>query len=318
MGIRSTLRRYGADGPFADPREPHGSPVEGWYWRIALPGHDRVVAVMGGVGQHAGMPWGNVVLALHPEHEDRERVVLAGVEASASKLIVGDALQATRGRLEVAVGDVRLQCRLQPTEALRGRLWGALGPGHLIPGLGQHWTPIELAIVTEGTVVIAGTRIDLAGGRVYHERNWGSAFPRRGWWWGAAHAFDDPALAVAFAGGPLGPRPLPAPTAVVIRTRRGLHRFGLPQHVAAACGPGTWDVEARGIAARARLSGRATDAGLLLSHPAGGRPGEVERLARQHLAGTLDVLLERRASGRWRTELAATSTLVGLEHGLPG
>ena len=49
MGIRSTLRRYGADGPFADPHEPHGSPVEGWYWRIALPGHDRVVAVMGGV-----------------------------------------------------------------------------------------------------------------------------------------------------------------------------------------------------------------------------------------------------------------------------
>ncbi len=317
MGLRSSLRALGADGPFVDPREPHGCPVEGWYWRIALPNDNRVVAVMGGVAIAEGERWGNVVIALHPESADREEVVLDGVHTSAARVTIGSTLKATPGRLSAGVEDVRVDCTLRPLGALRPDLWGALGPGHLIPGLAQHWSPIELALVERGTLAIGDTVVDLAGGRVYHERNWGSSFPQRGWWWGAAHAFADPECAVAFAGGALGPRPAPAPTALVVRTRRALHRLALPQVVHADVREGAWEIDARGVTTRVRVRADAADQGLLLSHPTGGPPGTVERRARQHLAGHLAVVLERRAIGRWRTDWQDESGLVGLEYGFP-
>ncbi len=317
MGVRTALRRLGADGLFADPNAPHGSPVEGWYWRIALPDAGRVIAVMGGIGIHGGSAWGNVVLALHPEHEDRERVVLADVRAASGGIVIGDALSATAGTLRAAVDDVRVDCAFGDLWPLRPGLWGALGPGHLVPGLGQHWTPISTALIARGEAVIGGTRIDLTGGRVYHERNWGGAFPRRGWWWGAAHAFDDPFAAVAFAGGALGPSPAPAPTAIVVRTRRGLVRLGPPQLVRVEVGDRTWSADARGVTARVRLEARADDAGLLLSHPAGGSPGSVERLARQHLDGHVEATVERRGRGRWRVDWTGACGLAGLERGTP-
>jgi hypothetical protein len=272
---------------------------------------------MGGIGIHAGTPWGNVVLALHPEHQDREQVVLEGVRAASAGMAIGDALTATAGTLRAAVGDVRVDCSLGDIQPLRPALWGALGPGHLVPGLGQYWTPISTAVVERGETVIGDSRVDLAGGRVYHERNWGGTFPRRGWWWGAAHGFDDPRVAVAFAGGALGPRPAPAPTAIVARTRRGLVRLGPPQIVRTDVGDRTWSVDARGVTARIRLDARADDAGLLLSHPAGGPPGTVERLARQHLDGHVEATVERRGGGRWRVEWAGACRLAGLERGTP-
>lgn len=314
MGLLARYRAAGADLPFGHPDEPHRCAVEGWYWRAVLPDDGRVVAVMVGIADAGGSPWANLVLALHPEDEDIESIIVDGVGADRHAVRVGEAGRTTAGTVDVAVAGTRVRWRTHRIGDLRGSLWGALGPGHLIPGLGQHWTPRWLGLVEEGVLERAGERIDLAGARVYHERNWGAAFPRHGWWWGAAHAFDDPAVAVAFAGGTLRPG-LPAPTALTLRTREGLLAAAPPRIVRADCGTGRWLVEARGPTVRVRLVGEADGVGLHLSHPAGPTPGDVERLARQHLDGRVEVVAERRSRGGWRTTFAGTSDYAGLEAG---
>jgi tocopherol cyclase len=275
-----------------------------------------VVAVMIGIARAPEGTWANLVLAAHPLGVDVDAVVPAGVIVDRHALRLGDSGWATRGGLSVVAGDAAASWRIGAASTFRGALWGALGPGHLVPGLGQHWTPRWTGLITEGTMRIAGEEIDLAGGRVYHERNWGSVFPRYGWWWGAAHAFDDPEIALAFAGGPLHPA-APAPSAVILRTRHGLVRLAPPQRVAVACGGGSWSVAARGAGTRLRVEASAPGTGLLLSHPAADYVGHVERLARQHLDGTLAFVLERRARGGWRVAASGTSELVGLELGDP-
>ena len=314
MGLLDRYRAAGADLPFGHPDEPHRCAVEGWYWRAVLPNEGRVIAVMVGIADAGGSPWANLVLALHPEDQDFERIVTDGVGADRHAVRVGEAGRTTNGTVDVTVGDMRVRWRTRRVGDLRGTLWGALGPGHLIPGLGQHWTPRWIGIVEEGVVERGGERLDLAGARVYHERNWGAAFPRHGWWWGAAHAFDDPAVAVAFAGGALRPG-LTAPTALTLRTREGLIAAAPPRLVRAACGGGRWEVEARGPSVRVRLHGEAHGPGLHLSHPAGPTPGDVERLARQHLDGTIEVIAERWSRGGWRTTFTGASPLAGLEAG---
>jgi hypothetical protein len=65
-----------------------------------------------------------------------------------------------------------------------------------------------------------------------------------------------------------------------------------------------------------RIEGTATASDVELPHPeAPGRaPGT---RARQELAGRIELVLERRRAGRWRTEIADRSGLAGLERGAP-
>jgi hypothetical protein len=172
--------------------------------------------------------------------------------------------------------------------------------------------------VRAGRLVLDGEELDLAGARVYREKSWGPHFPPDGWWWGAAHAFDDPALVVAFAGGPLLHGVPFAPTAIVARVRAGLVRLGSPPvwPVRTEVGDGTWHVEGRGPRSRVRIDGRAEGAHLLLPHPEPA-DGTFDRRAEHWLDGVVEAVVEGRRGGRWRTLGAGRSPLAGLERGRP-
>ena len=184
---------------------------------------------------------------------------------------------------------MRVEVAIDPGPPLRAPLWPALGPAHLLPRFPQYWAPLVAGTVREGRLTIDGEEHDLAGARAYGEKSWGPHFPPDGWWWGAAHAFEDPALVVAFAGGPLLHGLAFAPTAIVARVRAGLVRLGSPplRPVRTTVGEGTWHVEGRGPRTRVRIEGHAEGAHLLLPHP---EPddGTFDRRAEHWLDGVVD------------------------------
>ncbi len=311
------FRATGADLPFGDPAPAHGVGLEGWYVRVAEPRSGRVAAVMVGVATEPdGARWALVVAAVHPEGVVRH-VTVDGVPDLARAVRVGEAVQMDGRALRARVGEVQVDLQMRPGAPLRPLLWGGLGPAHLVPGLPQYWTPLDAGVVERGTLRVGSTTADLAGGRVYREKNWGPSFPRHGWWWGAAHAFADPRLVVAFGGGPLSARG-PAPTAVVVSTPDALVRLGTPvvSPVRTSVEDGRWSVRGGGLRHRVTLHGRDDDTALGLPHPE--PPGrEPAWRARQAFAAEVSLLLERRAGGRWRTAAAGTSPLAGLERGAP-
>jgi hypothetical protein len=306
VSLLARWRATGADLPFGDPERFHGAPLEGWYWRFAQPERDLAVAVVCGVLHGT---WAEVVIAVHPHGIVREVRVPwppTGTFARAG---------ATLG---AEVADVRVDVALDPGPPLRAALWPALGPAHLLPRFPQYWAPLAAGTVREGRVTIDGTEHDLAGARAYGEKSWGPHFPPDGWWWGAAHAFDDPALVVAFAGGPLLHGLAFAPTAIVARVRAGLVRLGSPPlwPVRTVVGDGEWHVEGRGARTRVRIDGQSDGGHLLLPHP---EPddGTFDRRAEHWLDGVVEAVVEGRRGGRWRTLGAGRSPLAGLERGRP-
>lgn len=322
MGLAEAYRRAGADLPHQDRWAPHGVGVEGWYWRAADLASGRVVAVMLGIARDpSGGTTGSVVIAAHPGGAVREAVT-DDVSAGPRGLRLGALATATRDGVRAEVDDLRVEIDAPGGLPLAPRLRGGLGPAHLVPGFPQYWEPVATAAA--GALRVAGgpAGAELAAtARVYHEKNWGRRFPLGGWWWGAAHAFAEPRAAVAFAGGPLV-RALPLrPTAVVVRLPDGACvRLGTPLlgGVEARIGDGSWELDGRGprhrVVVRAHVD-PTVDPGLLLAHPE--PDGAIERRARQHLAGTLEVQVEERRRGRLRTRFSGTSGLVGLEVGLP-
>lgn len=310
-------RATGADLPLGDPSRPHGVALEGWYVRVAEPLSGRVAAVMVGLTtERDGARWALVVAAVHPEGVVRHVVVDCGLDLG-RPLVIGDVLRMDATALRARVDDVELAVALRPGAPLRPLLWGGLGPGHLVPGLPQYWTPLDAGVAERGTLRLGGMTHDLSGGRVYREKNWGTGFPPHGWWWGAAHAFPDPRLAVAFGGGPLS-RLGPAPTALVVSTPDALVRLGTPlvSPLRATITDGRFAVEGGGLRHRVRLDGQHDGTTLRLPHPEppGREPGW---RARQAFAADVTLLLERRAGGRWRTAASGASPVAGLESGAP-
>ena len=215
--------------------------------------------------------------------------------------------------------DARLAVDLGPEASIEAELtqrtpwplaaYGALGPAHWIPGLGQYWHPHLLDARASGHATIAGERVDLDGWHVYGEKNWGSGFPGR-WWWGQAHGFDRQDVCVAFAGGRLPGAPVSA-TAVVVRMGDELIRLSPPTAlVRATSSLSRWSVAGTGPRHRVELEGTAGADPFMLPVPLPAQrrtqPG-----AAQHLAGGVRLRVRR---GR-RLVYEGHSPLAGLEHG---
>jgi hypothetical protein len=211
------------------------------------------------------------------------------------------ALRADREHLEVDLGEgARLSARLIPTRPWPHRRLGALGPGHLIPGLPQYWHPFALSARVEGHAEIGGERWDLSSAVGYHEKNWGRDFPGD-WWWGQAHGFDDPEVCVAFAGGRVHGL---APTAAVVALGDRVARYPLVR-----AGADGWSISAPGL----RIEGDATGAEPYVLPVPVSAERRVDMRATQYLAGRMHVTLSRRGRTLYRGE----SRLAGLERGRP-
>jgi hypothetical protein len=315
--VLRAYRAAGADPPFGDPARGHGTPFEGYYWRIVQPATGRVVVALCGVcrGGPAGR-WALVTLAAHPGGFVRsaltERAVMRfddfGVQA-------GPALEGSRTRIAVDLGagaalDVSL---VDPVPFPRGA-FGALGPAHLVPGLSQYWHPVVLAAGVRGFARLGGETVDLDGATAYAEKNWGAAFPGR-WWWGQAGAFDAGDVTAAFAGGAIRlAGATVAPTTVVVRLGSEVLRMTPPRgRSRVAFGGGAWHVRARAPGVSIELEGDASgNPPHHLDVPLPGEP-RTEPRSRQHLAGRIALTVRRRG----RTVFTGESPLAGLELGGP-
>ena len=142
----------------------------------------------------------------------------------------------------------RVEAAVDPgPAAARPRSGRRSAPRTSLPRFPQYWAPLAGRHGARGPLTVGDETHDLAGARAYAEKSWGPRFPPDGWWWGAAHAFEDPALAVAFAGGPLlRGVALRARRPIVARIRAGLVRLGTPPFT-----PGR-DPRRRGLVARPR------------------------------------------------------------------
>ncbi len=309
--LLAAYRRTGADPPFADPAGAHGVGMEGYFWRFTDAASGRVVIALCGACRSASGPWALVAVASHPGGFQREAIV-PGVSLSADGLGVraGDVLVADSRSLRVALDGASLDVAIDPVAPWPRRSLGALGPGHLVPGLGQYWHPHLLLGRTTGSAVLDGETVSLDGATAYGEKNWGSVFAGH-WWWGQAHGLGDGAHCVAFAGGRLA---VGAPTAVVVALEDRVLRFGPPTaRVVTATAPDRWRIRATGPRHAIELEAEA-DGGDAHRLPV---PVPAERRAEprsaQHLAGHLSLTVRR---GR-RLVYRGESSLAGLERGEP-
>jgi len=320
--VLAAYRRTGADPPFGDPTAYHGVAMEGYYWRVTDPGAGRVVVALLGVSLDGdGRPWGTVALAAHPGG-----LMAQAVAPRAWADPAGLAVTAHDGdRLLFAAGPDHVRVDLGPDArldvALRGaRRWpagaafGAVGPAHAVPALSQYWHPHLLGARAHGELRLGGTELVLRDAQAYGEKNWGGGhgFPPA-WWWGSAQGFDRDDATVAFAGGRAGVGPLHVvATSLVVALGDDLHRLVRPlQPLSVRVDDAGWVL--RGRTARHRLEveahgARGDEHVLPVPVPRERRtiPG-----ARQHLAGTLRVRLERRGGLVWEGE----TRLAGLERG---
>jgi Tocopherol cyclase len=278
--------------------------MEGYYWRFG--GGDWSVAVIAGVCRAPDGTWAMITLAAAPGGFARTAVAPAARHGSgidAGGLLVGglDGLRVMLGE------DARLDVSLRERRDWPRRGWGALGPAHAVPGLGQYWSPHLLGASVSGAAVVGSRELPLDGTLAYAEKNWGAAFARH-WWWGQAWLESD--SGVAFAGGRL---PVGAPTAVVAWSPAGLVRLAPPfARTVAGAGAGVWHVRAASARWTVELEGEAAEPPLRLPVPI---PAErrLEPRSEHHLRGRVRVVVRR---GR-RVWLRGESSLAGLEEGRP-
>lgn len=284
--------------------------MEGYFWRFSDPASGLVVVALCGICRDRAGSWANVALAAHPHGLLRERLVApASADELSLRVRVGEVLEASEDGLSVDLGpDARLQVRLSERVPWPRRAFGALGPAHWIPALGQYWHPHLLGARARGEVCLDGERTTLDGAQVYAEKNWGSAFPRR-WWWGQAQGFAREDVCVAFAGGELPGLRLHA-TAVVVRVGGELVRMSAPAARVHADADGSrWNVVGRSPRHAIELEGTALCDPFALPVPV---PAErrCEPTARQQLAGSLWL----RVRGP-RVRFEGETSIAGLEYG---
>lgn len=315
-GLLAAYRRTGADLPFGDPARDHDAAMEGYYWRLVHPGAGWVIVWLCGICRGGGESWATVALAAHPDGFLRHATLApAAGDPGGFGARAGDVFRGSLGELRVRMGeDAWIDARLQPRVVWPTRALGALGLGHLVPGLAQYWHPVLLAAEVEGEACVGGRRLRLDGARVYAEKNWGPGFAGR-WWWGQANAFPDADVGVAFAGGRL---PMfgvsPAPTAVVLRLGERVLRFVPPlARVRVVVGSRGWRVRVRAPRHRLELEGEAGGAAPHRLPVPDVDKRRVDLRSEQVLAGRLRL----RVHSGGRTLVDAASPLAGLELGNP-
>ena len=309
-------RRSGADLPFGDPARAHGTPLEGYYWRIVDPEAGRVIVALCGVCRGGGESWATLAVAAHPGGFVRHAVVEpAAGERAAFGVRAGDALHGSAEMLSVRLGDdARVELRLRSPLVWPRRAFGGLGPAHAVPGLGQYWHPVVLTARADGEASLGGTDVRFDGATAYVEKNWGPGFAGH-WWWGHAGAFPGGDVTVAFAGGRLGVAgQVVAPTAVVVRLGERVLRFAPPlARVRTAATPSAWRVIARTARHAVEIEGDAAGATPHVLPVPDVEARRVEMRSTQHLAGRLRLRVSRGS----RTLFEGVSPLAGLELGEP-
>ena len=314
--IGAAYRRAGADPPFGDPARDHGAAMEGYYWRLAHPDAGWVIVCLCGVWRGSGGSWATVALAAHPGGFLRHATSAgAAGDSGGFGARAGDVFRGSLDELRVRMGeDAWIDARLQPRVVWPSRALGALGLGHLIPGLAQYWHPVLLAAEVEGEACVGGRRLRLDGARAYAEKNWGPGFAGR-WWWGQANSFPDADVGVAFAGGRLPMLGVsPAPTAVVLQLGERVLRFVPPlARVRVAVGSCGWRVRVRAPRHRLELEGEADGVAPHRLPVPDVEKRRVDLRSQQVLAGRLRLRVQ---CGR-RMLVDAASPLAGLELGNP-
>lgn len=314
VGGVAALRRAGADLPGGNLGAAHGTPMEGYYWRIVDDRNERVVVARCAVSGTGGERRGVLALGAHPPNTFVSAVLGTDVAAAPDRFAVtaGHRLTGTLEELRIRFDPAcELHAQFTNHRPLPG-IFGGLGVAHLAPGLPTYWTPCAIMADVVGGFSYEGTHADLGGARVHIEKNWGSGFPDD-WWWG--HAFFGDDASVVFAGGrialPIGSIPA---TTVVLRLGHKVTCL-VPPFAATRCtvGAGTWRVTARRPGWDVEIDGEAGPSPALeLPGPmlTGGR---VEPGALEHLAGRLALVV--RSRGRLLYE--GESHLAGLEVSLP-
>ena len=316
--LLDAYRSTGADLPFGDPGRAHGTPMEGYYWRIVDASAGRVIVLLCGVCQGPGEPWAVVALAAHPGGLVRHAAVApATAEPDAFGVHAAELVRGSSDMLTARVADdAWVDLRLRSTVCWPGRAFGALGPAHVVPRLPQYWHPVVLAAEVEGEACLAGERVRLGGATAYIEKNWGPRFAAD-WWWGHAGAFPRRDVSVAFAGGRLDLLGrVVSPTALVLRLGMRVLRFAPPlaQMQAQATGR-AWVVRARSLGYDVELEGEVGREQPHVLPVPDVASGHVHMRSRQYLAGRLRLRV-RRGPGR-ATVFDGESPLAGLERGTP-
>jgi tocopherol cyclase len=309
-------RRSGADPPFGDPARSHGSAMEGYYWRIVDAPAGSVIVLLCGVCQGPDGPWATVAVAAHPGGVVRHAVIApASGRRDRFGVRAADALHGSAEGLHAHLGDdTWIDLRVRSPVLWPRAAFGALGPAHAVPGLGQYWHPVVLSARVEGQACIGGLPVRLDGATAYVEKNWGPRFAGH-WWWGHAGAFPADGVTVAFAGGRLAfaGRVVP-PTAVVVRLGRQVLRLAPPlSHVRVRATDRTWAIRAQSPRHRVEIEGDAEGAPPHVLPVPDVTSGRVDMRSRQYLAGRLRVRVSRGA----RTVFEGESPLAGLERGAP-
>jgi hypothetical protein len=311
----AAYRRTGADPPFGDPARAHGTAMEGYYWRVVDVEAGSVIVVLCGVCQRLGEPWATVALAGHPGAFARYALVApAEAERGSFGASAAGVLRGSAEELSVRLGDdAWVDLRLRSVTPWPRRAFGALGPAHAVPGLGQYWHPVVLTARADGEACLGGVRRRVRGAAAYAEKNWGPGFAGH-WWWGHAGAFPSDDATVAFAGGRLGlAGRVFSPTAVVVRLGSGVLRFVPPlASVRAAATARSWRVRARSPRHAVEIEGEASAEPHLLPVP-DVAARRVDMRSRQHLAGIVRLRVRRPG----RTVFEGESPLAGLELGVP-
>jgi Tocopherol cyclase len=315
-GLVDAYRGTGADLPFGDPARAHGTAMEGYYWRIVDASAGSVIVLLCGVCQGPDGPWATVALAAHPGGFVRHAVVAtAAADPSRFGVRAAGVVRGSTDGLSARLGeDAWIDLRLRSAVPWPGRVFGALGPAHAVPGLGQYWHPVVLTAAVDGQACLGGVDRTLDGATAYVEKNWGPRFAGH-WWWGHADAFRRGDVTVAFAGGRLGVAgAVVAPTAVVVRLGTQILRFAPPlARVRVRAAAREWLVRARSLRHALEIEGQAGDGAPHLLPVPDVASRRVDMRSTQYLAGRLRLRLTRGP----RTVFEGESPLAGLERGVP-
>ena len=314
--LLNAYRRSGADLPFGDPGRAHGSAMEGYYWRVVDASAGSVIVLLCGVCQGPEGPWATVAFAAHPGGFVRHEVIApaAGRRGGFGVQAAGAVHGSTEGLQARLADDTWIELGVRSPVLWPRPVFGALGPAHAIPGLGQYWHPVVLAARVEGQACVGGLPVSLDGATAYVEKNWGPRFAGH-WWWGHADAFPGSDATVAFAGGRLAVAgQVVPPTAVVVRLGTQVLRFAPPwARMRVGATDRTWAIRARSPRHRVEIEGDAGDVAPHVLPVPDVASGRVDMRSRQYLAARLRL----RVSRGTRTVFEGESRLAGLERGVP-